>query len=117
MNELTQTVQKKIEHTAIAYQPYLARVAAALVVLCALSAFMYGIFLLEAVGQAASRTSAERQIRELSGKLSMLEGDYLAATKELTPDLAHKLGYVAPAKVRLWLWTALRHRCRLPIIN
>lgn len=93
------TIQIRTERIAVAYQPYVPRVAALLVVVCAVAAFLYGIFLLEAVGQAASRTSAERQIRELSSQLSILEGEYLAATKDLTPDRARALGYVLPAQV------------------
>jgi hypothetical protein len=93
------TIQIRTERVAVAYAPYMPRVAAALVVLCAVSAFLYGIFLLEAVGQAASRTSAERQIHDLSSKLSVLEGQYLAATKELTPERAKAEGYVTPAQV------------------
>src|SRR5258708_837966 len=95
----TQTLQITTERIAVTYQPYLARVAAFLVVAAAIAAFLYGIFLLEAVGQAASRTTAERQIRDLSSQLSVLEGQYLAATKELTPERAASLGYVAPAQI------------------
>jgi len=87
------------ERVAVAYQPYVPRVAVLLVVVCAVSAFLYGIFLLEAVGQAASRTSAERQIHDLSSQLGVLEGQYLAAAKELTPERAEALGYVTPAQV------------------
>ena len=99
MTSITHDVQVKVERVAVTYQPYLPRVAVLLVVVCAISAFMYGIFLLEAVGQAASRTSAERQIHDLSSQLSVLEGQYLAATKELTPERAQTLGYVTPTQV------------------
>lgn len=99
MTSAINTMYVKVERVAVAYQPYMPRMAALLVVVCAMSAFLYGIFLLEAVGQAASRTSAERQIRELSSQLSVLEGQYLAATKDLTPERAHALGYVLPAQV------------------
>ena len=89
----------RTESIAVAYQPYVPRVAVLLVLICAVSAFLYGVFLLEAVGQTASRTSAERQIHDLSGQLGVLEGQYLAATKELTPERAEALGYVTPAQV------------------
>ncbi len=95
----THDLQLHIERVAVRYQPYLSRIAALLVVVCALSAFLYGFFLLEAVGQAASLTSAERQIHDISSQLGILEGQYLAATKELTPERAAMLGYVTPAKV------------------
>ena len=99
MNPTIQNFQNTFEKTAIKYQQYLPRVAAFLVVLIAVSAFLYGIFLLEAVGQAASRTTAERKIQDLSSQLGVLEGQYLAATKELTPQRAATLGYIAPAQV------------------
>ena len=99
MTSVIHNVQVKVERVAVAYQPYVPRMAVLLVVVCAISAFLYGIFLLEAVGQAASRTSAERQIHDLSSQLSVLEGQYLAATKELTPERAQSLGYVMPAHV------------------
>ena len=99
MNPTIQSFQVKFERTAVTYQQYLPRIAAFLVVVIAVSAFLYGIFLLEAVGQAASRTTAERQIHELSSQLGVLEGQYLAATKELTPQRAAALGYIAPARV------------------
>jgi hypothetical protein len=90
---------KSVESVALTYQPYLPRVAAALAVVCALSAFLYSVFLLEAVAQAASRTSAERQIHDISSELGVLEGQYLAATQSLTPARARALGLVAPAQV------------------
>jgi hypothetical protein len=95
----THSAYANIERAAVTYQPYMPRVAALLVVVAAMAAFLYGIFLLEAVGQAASRTSAERQIRDLSSQLSVLEGRYLAATKDLTPERAQALGYVTPTEV------------------
>ena len=96
---ISNTVYVKVERVAVAYQQYLSRVIVFLVVVCAVSAFLYGIFLLEAVGQTASRTSAERQINDLTGQLSTLEGQYLATAKELTPERAQALGYVTPAEV------------------
>jgi hypothetical protein len=90
---------KPIESIAITYQPYIPRIAATLAVMCALSAFLYSAFLLEAVAQAASRTTAERQIRDISSTLGVLEGQYLMATESLTPERARALGFVAPAEV------------------
>lgn len=99
MQQLTHNIYRNVESVAVTYQPYMARTAALLAVICALAAFLYGIFLLEAVGQAASRTNAERQIHDTSSRLSVLEGQYLAATKDLTPERAKMLGYVTPAQV------------------
>lgn len=102
MNTLSSSIrhfQNRATRVAVTYQPFVPRVAVLLAVICALSMFLYGIFLLEAVGQTAMRTSSERQIRELSSQLATLEGQYLAATKELTPEKARELGYVTPAKV------------------
>jgi hypothetical protein len=99
MKSKIENLQARTESVAIAYQPLMPRVAASLVVVCAIAAFLYGFFLLEAVGQAAMRTSAERQIHDISSKLSVLEGEYLATTKELTPERARTLGYVTPLQV------------------
>jgi hypothetical protein len=66
---------------------------------CVFSVFLYGIFLLEAVIHTASRQTAERQTQELSGKLSVLETQYLEQTQALTPARAAALGYVKPSSV------------------
>jgi len=81
------------------YQPYIPRVIAFLAVVCALCAFIYGFFLLEAVAHAAARDSAESQIQTITKKLSALEAQYLAATQSLTPARAQELGYVVPQSV------------------
>ncbi len=99
MKSATHRLYMNFERTAGAYQPYLSRLAVLLVTVCAIAGFLYGVFLLEAVGQAAARTSAERQIEDLSSQLSALEGQYLAATRELTPERAAMLGYVTPSDV------------------
>lgn len=99
MKELTYNMNRGVERVAVAYLPYIPRVAASLAVICALSAFLYGAFLLEAVAQAASQTSAERQIESLSSQLGVLEGQYLSATQGLTPARAQALGLVAPKTV------------------
>lgn len=81
------------------YNGYLPRIAALMATIFAISIFLYGIFLLEAVAQAASKTTAERQIESLSSQLGVLEGKYLSATQALTPQRAEALGYVAPARI------------------
>ena len=67
--------------------------------LAALCLFLYGFFLLEAVGHTADRTHAQRQIDDYTSKLSTLEQTYLTATRDMTLDRAKELGYVAPAQV------------------
>jgi hypothetical protein len=99
MHELTYKLNRQLERAAVQYSSYLPRIAALLAVVFALSIFLYGIFLLEAVAQAASKTTAERQIESLSSQLGVLEGKYLSATQSLTPGRAEALGYVAPATV------------------
>jgi hypothetical protein len=84
---------------ALSYQPLLSRAAVVMACLCAISAFLYGAFLLEAVAHTAARASAERQVRDLSAKLSDLESTYLTSTQSLTPQRAQALGYVTPAVV------------------
>ena len=99
MHEITYELNRKVERAAVLYHPHLPRVATIMVIAITLSAFLYGTFLLETVAQAASRTSAERQIKEISSQLSILEGQYLAATQTLTPTRAKALGFVPPATV------------------
>jgi|SRR6185437_9629164 len=99
MHTLTHNLYRKVESVAVAYNPQLPRIATILVIVCTLSAFLYSVFLLEAVAQAASRTSAERQIEELGSQLSVLEGQYLQATQSLTPQRAKTMGFVAPSDV------------------
>ncbi len=84
---------------AVTYTPYLKRAMAALAAIVALSVFLYGIFLLEAVGNTAERTHAERDIRALTSKVSSLEQAYLSTTREMTLDRAHAMGFVAPSQV------------------
>ena len=83
----------------IQYQLYLSRTIAVLAGVCALSVFLYGTFLLMAVAHTAARTTAQKQIATITGHLGDLEMNYLAATKTLTPEHAHELGFVAPASV------------------
>ncbi len=99
MHELTFKFNRTLERTAVQYHSYLPRIAALLATIFAVSLFLYGIFLLEAVAQAASKTTAEHQIESLSSQLGVLEGKYLSATQALTPQRAEALGYVAPAHI------------------
>lgn len=78
---------------------YISRTIALLAVVCSLSVFLYGFFLLEAVAHTASRSSAEHSIAQLQSKLGVLEGQYLSQSRTLTPELATSLGFVPPASV------------------
>lgn len=89
---------RKITPIAL-YHLYVRRAVAALVALIVVCAFMYGFFLLEAVSHAASQASARREVASLSSKVGRLQSQYLTATKALTPDLAHTLGFVEPAHI------------------
>jgi hypothetical protein len=84
---------------AITYTPHLKRAMAFFAALTALSVFLYGIFLLEAVGNTAERTSAERQVHTLTTKVSTLEQAYLSATREMTLERAHAMGFITPVQV------------------
>ena|ERR1043166_1416305 len=81
-----------------AYNLYAARALQALTALCAVSAFMYGAFLLLAVAHAARLGSLERESRSLTAQVSAAQSEYLAQTRELTPERAAALGFVAPAQ-------------------
>jgi hypothetical protein len=84
---------------AIQYQPLVSRFAFVLACLCAVSVLLYSIFLLEAVAHAASQTTAQRQIREISAHLGDLEAQYLNRSQTLTLERAEALGYVLPTSV------------------
>ena len=84
---------------AITYTPHLRRALAVLAAIVALSVFLYGIFLLEAVGNTAERTRAEREIRALTSRVIGLEAAYLEKTREMTLERAHAMGFVTPAEV------------------
>lgn len=81
------------------YNQYSRSAFALLACVCAASAFLYGVFLLEAVGHTAARARAANDITVLKSKLSDLESQYLAATQSITPALAQSLGFVPPATV------------------
>ncbi len=82
---------------AITCTPYLARMSAVLAAVIALSVLLYGVFLLEAVANTAKRTAAERAVRDITSRVSSLEGKYLAHTQTLTLARATELGFVVPA--------------------
>jgi len=87
-------------HTiARTHTPHLTRATALFAGVIVLSVFLYGFFLLEAVGNTAQRTHAEREIRALTSSLSSLEQGYLAHTRKVTLARAQELGFVVPAKV------------------
>lgn len=83
------------------YHMYVARVAAALAVLCAASVFLYGAFLLMAVAHAAHMSDARHEIKALTGKLSSAESQYLAATNAISYVTATNMGLVKPASVAM----------------
>ena len=81
------------------YNSYIGRTIALLAGVVALSAFLYGGFLLGAVAHVAGRTQAEHKVRSLSVEVGVLESHYLAHTKALSPTRAADLGFVAPVAV------------------
>jgi len=81
------------------YHLYISRTIAVSAAVCALSVFLYGVFLLQAVAHTAQRTGAERQITKLTSKLGELEVKYLSQTQALTPEQAAALGFVRPSSV------------------
>ena len=86
-------------HKLALYNIYLSRIITVLSVCCAVSVFLYGIFLLMAVTHTASRTAAERQINQISAHLGDIEMAYLTQQKALTPERAAELGFVKPQSV------------------
>lgn len=70
-----------------------------LALLCAVSAFCYAAFLLEAVGHTAARARAAHDLVDLRAKLGAVESTYLAAQQSLTPARAAALGLAAPKAV------------------
>ena len=81
------------------YNTYIARSAALLAMLCTLSVFLYGIFLLMAVEHTAARSEAQRQIETVSAHVSDMEMRYLSLQRSLTPERAQALGLVTPSEV------------------
>lgn len=91
------------------YNQYARSAFALLAFVCAASVFLYGTFLLLAVGHTASRAHAAQSVKELKSELSVLESRYLTATQSLTPQYAAELGYVRPAEVSTVYATASTH--------
>jgi hypothetical protein len=60
---------------------------------------LYGVFLLEAVGNTAKRSAAERETKTLTAELSTMQAEYLAYTKQVSPERAAQLGFVKPTEV------------------
>ncbi len=81
------------------YQLYLTRAIAALIGICALSVFLYVVFLMLAVGHTASRTAARDTVDSLTVEVSALETSYLRDMERLTPSYARELGFVRPSDV------------------
>ncbi|HYF12928.1 MAG TPA: hypothetical protein VD928_01355 [Candidatus Paceibacterota bacterium] len=84
---------------AITYSTHLTRIMAVLAVITALSVFLYGIFLLEAVGNTASRARVQKDIRDVASRVSALEEVYLEKTRQITLKRAQDMGFVAPYEV------------------
>jgi len=85
--------------TLALYNHYSRSAFALLACVCALSVFLYGFFLLEAVAHAASRARSGHEMAALKLELSDLESRYLAVTQALTPARAKELGLVTPQHV------------------
>ncbi|HEX8994137.1 MAG TPA: hypothetical protein VF803_02695 [Candidatus Paceibacterota bacterium] len=80
----------------LAIQHYARRTVAFSAALIVLAVFLYGAFLLIAVERTAKRTTAEAQIATLSSEVGMLQSQYLAEMRTITPERATVLGFVAP---------------------
>jgi hypothetical protein len=81
------------------WQLYLTRTIAVLLGACALSVFLYLVFLMLAVTHTAQRTTAQRDADALTLELSGQETKYLEETRALTESRAQDLGYVQPTQV------------------
>lgn len=92
-------MKRHIRAIAIASTPHLQRSVALCAAMVALSLFLYGFFLLEAVAHTASRAQAQGKIQKLTSSLSVLEQEYLSKTANVTLDRALSLGFVSPQSV------------------
>ena len=81
---------------ALTYTPHVKRTIAFLSCLIAISMIAYGFFLLEAVAHTAALAEATRAVRTHMTKVSLLEENYLSATKNITKEKAKELGFVEP---------------------
>ena len=83
------------------YDAHVGRAIAVLAGVCALSAFLYGAFLLEAVAHAAHESTVRKEVAARTAQTALLEQEYLALTKSLTPERAVALGYTAPVRTTI----------------
>jgi hypothetical protein len=51
------------------------------------------------VMHAASRQTAQVQLRSISAQVGQMEAQYLAKTQSITPDMAVALGYIKPEAI------------------
>jgi hypothetical protein len=91
-------MQRNIKSIALNANIYLNRIAVLLACVCAVSALLYGIFLLEAVAHAASQTSAQRRVGQISAQLGDIEAHYLSYSQALTKERAIELGFTTPTE-------------------
>ena len=83
----------------ILYDAYARRIFALLALVCALSAFAYGFFLLEAVAHTAARARATQEVKAMRTLLSHAETSYLSIAQTLTPARAAEMGFGQPVRV------------------
>lgn len=81
-------------HKLSLYHFYTMRLIAALGAVIAVSALLYGTFLLLAVQHTAARANAQQEIKELSSSLAVMHEQYLAMSAAVTPERAVALGLV-----------------------
>lgn len=81
------------------YSPHVTRLIAGCAGVIALSLFLYGIFLLEAVAHTAARAEAKHESKQVISRLSVLESEYLEKTRQVTLERALMLGFVEPKQV------------------
>lgn len=81
------------------YQLYLSRTIAVAGGICALSVFLYVVFLMLAVEHTAKHTALQNSIDSMTIRVSALETNYLKNMRSLTPARAAELGFVAPPTV------------------
>lgn len=81
------------------FQLYLSRTMALLVGVCALSVFLYVVFLMLAVEHTASRSASREHMDALTVEVSALETSYLQDMEKITPSRATELGFVTATDV------------------
>lgn len=65
--------------------------------LLVVAAIVYGYAIIASVAHVAAKADLVRQNSILAGEVAALEAKYLAASKDVTPEYAHSLGYVSPS--------------------